>query len=67
MLRQLGVFESVVPVAFHSAFHSEMHQNNFFYFLKIILILAYQNDLKTQKKNINLKQCQTREFIYKFI
>jgi hypothetical protein len=52
VLRQLGVFESVVPVAFHSAFHSEMHQNNFFYFLKIILILAYQNDLKTQKKKI---------------
>jgi hypothetical protein len=26
-----------------------MHVNDFFYFLKLFLILAYQNDLKTLK------------------
>jgi hypothetical protein len=31
-----NVFKNVVAVSFQSAFHSEMHQNNiFFYFLKI--------------------------------
>jgi hypothetical protein len=45
----------VVAVAFQSAFHLEMHQNDiFFIFLKLFLISAYQNDLKTLK-NINLK------------
>jgi len=35
-------------------FYSEMHQNNiFFIFKKLFLISAHQNDLKTQKKNIN--------------
>jgi hypothetical protein len=48
------VFENVVvvAVAFQSAFHSEMHQNNIFnIFLKILfLISAQQNDSKTLKK-----------------
>jgi hypothetical protein len=31
------MFESVVTVAFQNTFHTEMHQNNiFFYFFKII-------------------------------
>jgi hypothetical protein len=51
------VFGSVVAVVFLSIFHSEMYQNNvFFIFLKSFLISAHQNDLKTHKKNINLKQ-----------
>jgi hypothetical protein len=46
----------VVVVAFQSAFHLEMYQNNiFFYFLKITFISVHQNDLKILKK-INLKQ-----------
>jgi hypothetical protein len=41
----------VVAVAFESVFHSEMYQNNIyiFIFLKLFLISAYQNDLKTLK------------------
>ena len=41
----------VVAVAFESVFHLEMYQNNiyFFIFLKLFLISAYQNDLKTLK------------------
>ena len=41
----------VVAVTFESVFHSEMYQNNiyFFIFLKLFLISAYQNDLKTLK------------------
>jgi len=45
------VFESVVAVAFQSAFHSEIYQNNMFcIFLKSFLTLAHQNDLEIQKK-----------------
>jgi len=45
------VFESVVAVVFQSFFCSKIHQNNiFFIFKKLFLILAYQNDMKTQKK-----------------
>jgi hypothetical protein len=46
------VFGSVVAVVFQSAFYLEMHQNIFFYFFKIFLILVHQNDLKTQKKKL---------------
>jgi hypothetical protein len=51
------VFENVVvvAVAFKSAFHSEMHQNNIF--LKILfLISAQQNDSKTLKKILILNK-----------
>jgi hypothetical protein len=34
---QSGVFEIVVAVEVQSAFRLEIYQNNFFYFLKIIL------------------------------
>ena len=38
---------SVVVVAFQSAFHSEKHVNNIFFFKKILFLkLTYQNDLK---------------------
>ena len=42
------MFESVVVVAFQSAFHSGMHQNNIyiFYFLKLFFISEHQNDIK---------------------
>ena len=44
------MFGSVVAVVFLSVFHSELYQNNiFFIFLKLFLISAYPNDLKTQK------------------
>jgi hypothetical protein len=29
-----SLFRSVVAIAFQSIFHAEMHQNDFFYFLK---------------------------------
>jgi hypothetical protein len=45
----------LVAVAFQSAFHLEMYQNNiFFIFKKLFLKSGHQNDLKHQK-NINLK------------
>jgi hypothetical protein len=45
------VFVSVVAVAFQSAFHSKIHQNNiFFIFKKLFLTSVYQNDLKILKK-----------------
>jgi hypothetical protein len=43
------VFESVIPVAFQSVFHSEIYQNNiYFYFLKIIF------DINTSKGSKNI-------------
>jgi hypothetical protein len=39
------LFERVVAVAFQNVFHSKINQNNIF--LKLFLILAYQNNLKT--------------------
>jgi hypothetical protein len=39
----------VFAVAFQSVFYLEIYQNNIFLFLKIILIPAHQNDLKTPK------------------
>jgi len=45
----------MVVVAFQSAFHLEIYQNNiFFIFKKLFLTSAHQNDPKTLK-NINLK------------
>jgi hypothetical protein len=41
----LGVFGSVIVVAFQSAFRLEMHQNGIFYFKKIIF------DIKTIQKH----------------
>jgi len=44
----------VVAVAYQNVFHSEIYQNNIFYFLKIIFDMVHQNNIKKQKK-INLK------------
>ena len=45
------MFGNVVVIVFQSVFHLKMHRNDIFYiFLKIFLILAHQNDLKTIKK-----------------
>jgi hypothetical protein len=49
-----GLFEIVVTVAVQSACHLEMHQINFFIFLKLFLTSAHQNDLKTYKKKFIL-------------
>jgi hypothetical protein len=45
-----GLFGSVVVVVFQSAFHSEMYQNDFFYFLKIIFEISASKRSKTYKK-----------------
>jgi len=47
----MSLFESVVAVVFQSVFHSEMHQNEvFFYFLKIIFEISISKRSKTYKK-----------------
>ena len=50
----------MVAIVFQSDFRLEMYQNNIFYFLKFIFgtrtSKEHQNDLKTQKKKLNLKQ-----------
>jgi hypothetical protein len=33
-------FESVVAIVFQNIFHSEMHHNNVFYFLKVIFDIS---------------------------
>jgi len=46
-----SLFGSVVAVAFQSAFHAEMHQNDvFFYFFKIIFEISVSKRSKTYKK-----------------
>jgi len=51
----MEMFKSVIAVTFQSIFYAEMHQNGFFYFLKIILRSAHQNDPKHTKKLFFLK------------
>jgi hypothetical protein len=47
----------MVIVAYQITFYLKMYQNNiFFIFKKLFLITAHQNNIKTQKKYINLKQ-----------
>jgi len=43
----------MIVVAFQSAFHVEMYQNNFFYFLKIIFEISASNKIY---KKINFSQ-----------
>jgi hypothetical protein len=50
------VFGSVVVVAFQSVFHSEMHQNNVFYFLKIIFDISASKRSKNTKKILILSK-----------
>jgi hypothetical protein len=47
-----GVWECV---AFQSVFYSEIHQNNIFYFKKIIFDISTSKGSENIKKNINLK------------
>jgi hypothetical protein len=48
--KEKGMFGSGVAVTFQSAFHSEMHQNDiFFYFFKIIFKICILKRLKTLK------------------
>jgi len=44
-----GMFRIVVAVTVQSVFRLEMHQNNFFYFFKIIF------DINTSKRSKNIK------------
>jgi hypothetical protein len=44
------MFESMIAVDFQSVFHSEIHQSNIFYFIKIIFDISISNDLKNIKK-----------------
>jgi len=41
----------MVAVVFQSTFRVEMHQNDFFYFLKIIFEISTSKLSKTYKKN----------------
>jgi hypothetical protein len=45
------VFEIVVAVAIQIVFRLEMHQNNFFYFLKIIFDISTSKPSEKIKKN----------------
>jgi hypothetical protein len=45
-----GLFGNVVAVVFESAFRVEIHQNDFFYFLKIIFEISASKRCKTYKK-----------------
>jgi len=40
----------VIVVVFQSVFPAEMHQNKFFYFLKIIFEITASKQFKTYKK-----------------
>jgi hypothetical protein len=42
--------QNVVVVAFQSIFYTEMHQNDFFYFFKIIFEISALKLSKTHKK-----------------
>jgi len=50
MLLPSSLFGNIVAVAFQNTFHLEMYQNNIFYFLKLFLTSAHQNNMKTLKK-----------------
>jgi len=50
------VFDAVIAVTFQSALHSEIHENNFFFKKRILLLLSvHQNNLKISKKNNSKK------------
>jgi len=62
------VFGSVVVGAFQIAFRTEMHANDFFYFLKIIFDISTSKRSKkykphsilAKKKNLNLHETQVQ-------
>jgi hypothetical protein len=49
--KKTGLFGSVVVVVFQNVFHLKMYQNNFYFFKKIFLISAHQNNKKYIYKN----------------
>jgi len=54
MRKQLRVFGSVVVVAFQIAFCTEIHANDFFYFLKIIFDISTSKRSKKYKPHLIL-------------
>jgi hypothetical protein len=52
----------MIVVVVQNIFYSEMHQNNFFIFKKLFLILVHQNDMKTTKKFKYLKNMVSTVF-----
>jgi hypothetical protein len=44
------MFEIMVTIEIKSVFHLEMHQNNFFYFLKNIFEISISKGFKNIKK-----------------
>jgi hypothetical protein len=57
---RLDLFEIVVVVIVQSVFRLEMHQNNIFYFLKIIFNISTSKQYKNIKNNIfNKKNLKT--------
>jgi hypothetical protein len=50
------VFEIVVAVAIQIVFHLEIHQNKFFYFLKIIFDISISKRSEKIKKKIILSK-----------
>jgi hypothetical protein len=57
--------ESVVPVAFQSVFYLKMHQNIFFYFLKIIFDISVSKWFENTK-NISIWSKEKNKKIYIF-
>jgi len=50
------MFGSMVTFISQSVFRSEIHENNIFYFLKIIFNTSTSKRFKNTKKTINFKQ-----------
>jgi hypothetical protein len=51
MLTVWELFVNMAAVAFQSTFHSKIHQNNIFYYLKIIFDISILKLFKNSKKN----------------
>ena len=63
LLLFLHLFESMVAFVFQNTFRDEIHQNNFFYFFKIIFKISASKRFKTYKKiNFFLKNGLVRTF-----
>ena len=55
----------MVTFVSQSVFHSEIHENNIFYFSKIIFNISTSKRLKNTKKTINFKQNKFKKKITK--
>jgi hypothetical protein len=49
-MNESDLFGTVVTVVFQSVFRAEMHQNDVFYFLKIIFKISTSKQFKIYKK-----------------